>query len=122
MQSFSKPAGFTGVRLGWTVVPEKLKFEDGTPVHAAWEREINTQFNGASNIAQAGGYAALDETGLKETATLKTDASLRKPWKETTLRQRVLKFILQAMLLMYGQSSLEKRAGMFLMQSSTSAT
>ena len=35
-------------------------------VHTAWEREINTQFNGASNIAQAGGYAALDEIGLKE--------------------------------------------------------
>lgn len=66
MQSFSKPAGFTGVRLGWCVVPEKLKFEDGSKIQTAWEREINTQFNGASNIAQAGGYAALDETGLKE--------------------------------------------------------
>ena len=66
MQSFSKPAGFTGVRLGWTVVPEKIKFDDGSAVHTAWEREINTQFNGASNIAQAGGYAALDEIGLKE--------------------------------------------------------
>lgn len=30
--SFSKYAGFTGVRLGWTVVPEALQFKDGTPV------------------------------------------------------------------------------------------
>lgn len=66
MQSFSKPAGFTGVRLGWCVVPERLKFEDGTKVADTWARITNTAFNGASNIAQAGGYAALDETGLAE--------------------------------------------------------
>lgn len=66
MQSFSKPAGFTGVRLGWCVVPENLKFEDGSRVCDAWSRITNTAFNGASNIAQAGGYAALDETGLAE--------------------------------------------------------
>ena len=33
--SFSKYAGFTGVRLGWTVVPEELRFADGTPVIGA---------------------------------------------------------------------------------------
>ena len=31
VNSFSKYAGFTGVRLGWTVVPSELKFSDGTP-------------------------------------------------------------------------------------------
>ena len=31
VNSFSKYAGFTGVRLGWTVVPSNLKFADGTP-------------------------------------------------------------------------------------------
>ena len=31
VNSFSKYAGFTGVRLGWTVVPSGLKFSDGTP-------------------------------------------------------------------------------------------
>lgn len=66
MQSFSKPAGFTGVRLGWCAVPEALKFEDGSKVADTWARITNTAFNGASNIAQAGGYAALDETGRAE--------------------------------------------------------
>ena len=58
--SFSKYAGFTGVRLGWTVVPKALKFSDGTPVHQDFNRVASTCFNGASNIAQAGGFAALE--------------------------------------------------------------
>lgn len=66
INSFSKPAGFTGVRLGWTVVPKELKFADGTPVQTLWTRLTNTFFNGASNIAQAGGIAALDAQGLAE--------------------------------------------------------
>ena len=66
LNSFSKMSGFTGVRLGWTVVPEELKFEDGTPVRNDWIRLVNTIFNGASNIAQAGGVAALDAEGFKE--------------------------------------------------------
>ena len=57
--SFSKYAGFTGVRLGWTVVPEQLKFADGSPVIADFNRIMTTVFNGASVIAQAGGLAAL---------------------------------------------------------------
>ena len=51
--SFSKYAGFTGVRLGWTVVPEQLKFADGSPVIADFNRIMTTVFNGASVIAQA---------------------------------------------------------------------
>ena len=57
--SFSKHAGFTGVRLGWTVVPEALRFADGSPVIRDWNRITCTVFNGASNIAQAGGLACL---------------------------------------------------------------
>ncbi|MCL2441213.1 MAG: LL-diaminopimelate aminotransferase [Treponema sp.] len=64
--SFSKPAGFTGVRLGWAVVPKALKYAGGESVNADWGRIAGTIFNGASNIAQAGGVAALDEEGLKE--------------------------------------------------------
>ncbi len=64
--SFSKPAGFTGVRLGWTVVPEELKFDDGSPVINDWNRINTTIFNGASNIVQHGGLAALDQSGIKE--------------------------------------------------------
>ena len=57
--SFSKHAGFTGVRLGWTVVPEALRYADGSPVIKDWNRITCTVFNGASNIAQAGGLACL---------------------------------------------------------------
>lgn len=66
VNSFSKPAGFTGVRLGWSVVPNELKFADGSSVNKDWNRVMTTLFNGASNIAQAGGIAALDEQGLKD--------------------------------------------------------
>ena len=66
VNSFSKPAGFTGVRLGWTVVPKELKYGGGESVNADWARITGTIFNGASNIAQAGGLAALDSEGLKE--------------------------------------------------------
>lgn len=66
VNSFSKYAGFTGVRLGWTVVPNDLKFADGTPVKNDFNRVMNTAFNGASNIVQDGGLACLDEKGLAE--------------------------------------------------------
>uniref|UniRef100_A0A061S1T7 LL-diaminopimelate aminotransferase n=1 Tax=Tetraselmis sp. GSL018 TaxID=582737 RepID=A0A061S1T7_9CHLO len=61
--SFSKYAGFTGVRLGWTVVPEKLTFADGHPVIKDWTRVMSTCFNGASNIVQQGGLACLTPEG-----------------------------------------------------------
>ena len=38
VNSFSKYAGFTGVRLGWTVIPKELKFADGSPVAADYNR------------------------------------------------------------------------------------
>jgi LL-diaminopimelate aminotransferase len=66
VNSFSKPAGFTGVRLGWTVVPKELRYAEGESVNADWARIAGTIFNGASNIAQAGGLAALSEEGQKE--------------------------------------------------------
>ncbi len=66
MGSFSKIAGFTGVRLGWTVVPDELKFEDGSSVHKDWHRLHHTFFNGASNISQAGGIAALEAKGWQQ--------------------------------------------------------
>ncbi|MDR1788729.1 MAG: LL-diaminopimelate aminotransferase [Treponema sp.] len=76
VNSFSKPAGFTGVRLGWTVVPRALKYRDGKSIHTDWLRIVTTIFNGASNIAQAGGLAALSEGGLGEIRAL-TDYYLR---------------------------------------------
>jgi LL-diaminopimelate aminotransferase len=70
VNSFSKPAGFTGVRLGWSVVPKELKYRSGERVNADWNRISGTIFNGASNIAQAGALAALDSEGLKEIQSL----------------------------------------------------
>ncbi|MDR1444894.1 MAG: LL-diaminopimelate aminotransferase [Treponema sp.] len=70
VNSFSKPAGFTGVRLGWTVVPRELRYGGGESVNADWARVTGTIFNGASNIAQAGALAALDDEGIKEMRTL----------------------------------------------------
>lgn len=64
--SFSKNAGFTGVRLGWSVVPTKLRFEEGSSVKDDWSRIVATFFNGASNLSQEGAYAALHPTGQKE--------------------------------------------------------
>ena len=68
INSFSKEAGFTGVRLGWTVVPRTLACENGEPgaLHRLWFRRQTTMFNGASNIVQEGGLAALSETGQRE--------------------------------------------------------
>lgn len=70
LSSFSKFAGFTGVRLGWSVVPKALKAEgcgEGG-LNALWNRRQCTMFNGASNVAQAGGLAALSPEGRRECA------------------------------------------------------
>jgi len=66
VSSFSKSAGFTGVRLGWTVVPKELQYENGESILSDWNRLVTTVFNGASNIAQSGGYAVLQEEGMQE--------------------------------------------------------
>jgi len=68
--SFSKLAGFTGVRLGWTIVPEELKYEGGQSVRTDWNRITSTVFNGASNIAQQGGFAVLEKSGLQACSEL----------------------------------------------------
>ena len=67
--SFSKTAGFTGVRLAWTIVPKACRTEDteAGKLHALWTRRQNTFFNGAANIVQAGGVAALSPEGRQQT-------------------------------------------------------
>ena len=67
--SFSKPAGFTGVRLAWTIVPKECVVEDTVPgkLHALWTRRQNTFFNGASNVVQEGGLAVLSPEGRRQT-------------------------------------------------------
>lgn len=69
------------------MVPKALKFANGHPVHADWNRVMTTCFNGASNIAQAGGLACLQPQGLKEmhelVAFYKDNATiLRKAFEE----------------------------------------
>ena len=68
--SFSKMAGFTGVRLAWSVVPKALRFDEGHLIHHDWNRVHSTFFNGASNIAQAGGIAVLQPEGQKKVQDL----------------------------------------------------
>lgn len=72
INSFSKWAGFTGIRLGWTIVPIALKTDDSEDgeLNAMWNRRQSTMFNGASNVAQAGGRAVLSEQGLNESKEL----------------------------------------------------
>lgn len=72
INSFSKWIGFTGVRLGWTVVPEELVVDGTVPgeLNKAWARRQTTMFNGASNIAQRGGAAVFTEAGQHEAQTL----------------------------------------------------
>ncbi|GFQ07462.1 ll-diaminopimelate aminotransferase chloroplastic [Phtheirospermum japonicum] len=65
VSSFSKYAGFTGVRLGWTAIPKELLYSDGFPLAKDFNRIVCTCFNGASNIAQAGGLACLSDEGIK---------------------------------------------------------
>lgn len=70
MGSFSKSAGFTGIRLGWTVIPHTLTLSDGTSLHADFLRMIRTLFNGACTLSQAGGIAALSEEGRNALSTV----------------------------------------------------
>merc|ERR1712176_1366306 len=70
VNSWSKYAGFTGVRLGWTVIPSSLKFSDGSLVKDDFNRVMTTAFNGASNISQEGGMACLSKEGQKEISKL----------------------------------------------------
>ncbi|MBQ3905623.1 MAG: LL-diaminopimelate aminotransferase [Lachnospiraceae bacterium] len=62
LRSFSKNAGFTGVRLGFTVVPKDLKV-DGTALHGLWARRHGTKYNGAPYIIQRAGEAVYSEAG-----------------------------------------------------------
>ena len=64
--SFSKMAGFTGVRCGYTVVPKDLRTSDGVSLNQLWRRRQTTKFNGVSYIVQRGAAAALTLAGMAE--------------------------------------------------------
>ena len=63
--SFSKTAGFTGIRLAFTVVPKELKI-GGVSLNSLWNRRQSTKFNGASYLTQRAGEAVYSEQGQRE--------------------------------------------------------
>ncbi len=65
--SFSKNAGFTGLRLGFTVVPKDLKCGE-VSLHSLWARRHGTKYNGAPYIVQKAGEAVYSAQGKKELA------------------------------------------------------
>lgn len=72
VRSFSKTAGFTGLRCGYTVVPKALKgvYADGSEVslNALWLRRQTTKFNGASYVVQRGAEALYTPQGREQVA------------------------------------------------------
>jgi LL-diaminopimelate aminotransferase len=71
MRSFSKRAGFTGVRCAFTIVPKELTGSNSkgerVSINALWNRRQCTKFNGASYVVQSAAAAVYTDQGLKET-------------------------------------------------------
>ncbi|MBQ7456087.1 MAG: LL-diaminopimelate aminotransferase [Desulfovibrio sp.] len=69
-RSFSKTAGFTGLRCAYTVVPEKLLVHDGhggkVPLKPLWSRRQSTKYNGCPYIVQRAAQAVYTESGQRE--------------------------------------------------------
>ena len=63
--SFSKTAGFTGTRCGYTVIPKEIK-KDGCSANKMWLRRQSTKFNGVPYIVQKGAAAVFTEQGQRE--------------------------------------------------------
>ncbi len=63
--SLSKTAGFTGMRLGYTVVPKEL-VREGFSLHDMWTQDRTTRTNGVSYVLQRAGEAALSPAGLQQ--------------------------------------------------------
>lgn len=86
LRSFSKNAGFTGTRLGFTVIPKDLKCGD-VMLHSLWARRHGTKYNGAPYIIQRAGEAVYSEEGkaqLKEQVAyyMKNAATIYKGLKD----------------------------------------
>ena len=65
LKSFSKNAGFTGMRLGYTVIPLKLE-RDGVSLNALWARRHGTKYNGAPYVMQRAGEACFTPEAKQE--------------------------------------------------------
>ncbi len=66
LRSFSKNAGFTGTRLGYTVIPKEL-VSNGVMLNSLWARRHGTKYNGAPYIIQRAGEAVYSVAGQRET-------------------------------------------------------
>jgi LL-diaminopimelate aminotransferase len=70
LRSFSKTAGFTGIRCGFTVIPKTLMGKTSTgetqSVHSLWNRRHSTKFNGVSYPVQRGAEAVYSEAGKSQ--------------------------------------------------------
>ncbi|HAC63638.1 MAG TPA: LL-diaminopimelate aminotransferase [Cyanothece sp. UBA12306] len=66
--SFSKMANFTGLRVGWCVIPEALTIKNTVPgeLNQLWRTRNAIKFWGTANVAQHGAIAVLSQQGQKE--------------------------------------------------------
>lgn len=87
-RSFSKTAGFTGIRCGYTVIPKELKGADGTPLNALWNRRQCSKFNGASYISQRGAEAIYTQEGQQQ-----VKATIQHYMKNAQLIRKSLAFL-----------------------------
>ena len=73
-RSFSKTAGFTGLRCAYTVVPKGLKAWDAAGrehgLNPLWNRRHTTKFNGTAYVVQRAAEAVYSEAGLRQTRDL----------------------------------------------------
>ena len=73
-RSFSKTAGFTGMRAGYTVVPKELVTQtakgETISLNALWKRRQSTKFNGTAYVVQRGAEAVYSPEGQKQTKTV----------------------------------------------------
>lgn len=67
VRSFSKKAGFTGLRLGATVIPKEIR-RKGVTLHSLWKRRQETKYNGTSYIVQKAGEATYTKEGKRQIA------------------------------------------------------
>lgn len=67
VRSFSKKAGFTGLRLGATVIPKEIK-RKGITLHSLWARRQETKYNGTSYVVQRAGEATYTKEGQRQIA------------------------------------------------------
>jgi LL-diaminopimelate aminotransferase len=72
MRSYSKRAGFTGVRCAYTVIPKELTGSSASgervPIHGLWSRRHATKFNGVPHVIQRAAAAVYTPDGRKQTA------------------------------------------------------